>query len=318
MRIRDRIAATRSEIRSAYKSQETEEKFDLVFTKPLGYLWAKLFMKLDWTPNAVTILSMAIGFTGGWLMLPENFWWNLAGVLLVIWADVLDSTDGQMARLQHRCSTIGRILDGLSSYVWYIGIYLALAIRLTDDAIYLLPGRTWGGFIWIVVVISGLLGHGLQSLLADYYRNIHLFFLKNRNGSELTTAAEVKRQRNAIPKGTKKIERTFLGFYFLYTRLQELLTPRMQHLLACINEKFDGAAPTAMKETFLSESRRLIPLTNILTFNARAYTLFALLLLNVPVLYFPIEIFVFGAMLIFMRRRYENLASELTQQYENE
>lgn len=52
----------RSDIRSAYKSEDTEEFFDRIFTKPLGYLWARLFMRLGWTPNMVTLLSMAIGF----------------------------------------------------------------------------------------------------------------------------------------------------------------------------------------------------------------------------------------------------------------
>ena len=45
----------RSDIRSAYKSEDTEEFFDRIFTKPLGYLWARLFMRLGWTPNMVTL-----------------------------------------------------------------------------------------------------------------------------------------------------------------------------------------------------------------------------------------------------------------------
>ena len=67
----------RSDIRSAYKSEDTEEFFDRIFTKPLGYLWARLFMRLGWTPNMVTLLSMAIGFAGGWLFYPESFTLNL-------------------------------------------------------------------------------------------------------------------------------------------------------------------------------------------------------------------------------------------------
>lgn len=302
--MRDGEKKARENIRAAYKSSETEEWFDTVFTKPVGYVFTRLFLHLKWTPNAVTVLSMCIGFAGGWMMLPENLWWNLGGILLVIFADILDSTDGQMARLTHQTSTIGRILDGLSSYVWYMGIYLALGIRLMDDPVPFLPGCVWGGWIWLVVVISGVLGHGVQSLLADYYRNAHLFFLKDKSGSELTSSADVRRQRDAA----KGAERVFLAFYYLYTRVQELLTPQTQKLFACIGA---WGVSAEMKEAYLNESRRRIWMTNVLTFNARAYTLFALVLLGVPVYYFVFEIFVLGALLLVMRGRYETLAETL-------
>ena len=141
MSIRTAIQRMRSDIHSAYKSEDTEEFFDRIFTKPLGYLWARLFMRLGWTPNMVTLLSMGIGFVGGLLFYPERFSVNLIGVLLVVWANILDSTDGQLARLTGNKSTIGRILDALSTSVWYVAIYAALALRLMDDPIPFAGGR---------------------------------------------------------------------------------------------------------------------------------------------------------------------------------
>lgn len=51
----------KKEIKSTYKSQDTEEWLDRVFTRPIGYLWAKFFQRLGVHPNVVTVLSMIIG-----------------------------------------------------------------------------------------------------------------------------------------------------------------------------------------------------------------------------------------------------------------
>ena len=162
----------RSDIRSAYKSEDTEEFFDRIFTKPLGYLWARLFMRLGWTPNMVTLLSMAIGFAGGWLFYPESFTLNLIGVLLVIWANILDSTDGQLARLTGNKSTLGRILDALSTSVWYVAIDCALCLRLMSKPIPFSGGRPWGGLIWLAMTAYFILAVALSAAsLENILRN---------------------------------------------------------------------------------------------------------------------------------------------------
>ena len=132
----------RRDVPASYKSLDTEEPFDKVFTKPLGYLFTRFFIHIKWTPNMVTILSMFIGVAGGIMFYPDSFAWNLTGVLLVILANILDSTDGQMARLTGQKSALGRILDGMSSTLWYIAMYCAIAAKLYNDSIpFMLSGR---------------------------------------------------------------------------------------------------------------------------------------------------------------------------------
>lgn len=48
-------------IKSTYKSNDTEEWLDRVWTRPIGYLWALFFKRLHVHPNVVTVLSMLIG-----------------------------------------------------------------------------------------------------------------------------------------------------------------------------------------------------------------------------------------------------------------
>lgn len=307
-------ADMRRDIPACYKSIDTEEPFDKIFTKPLGYLFTRFFIHIKWTPNMVTILSMFIGVIGGVLFYPDSFGWNLVGVLLVIWANILDSTDGQMARLTGQKSALGRILDGMSSTLWYIAIYIALCCKLYNDPIPFFPGHTWGWIIWAVVITSGLLGHAQQCTMADRYRNIHLFFLRNKHGDELHRSEDITRQRHALPKEGATIQRIQLFIDGVFTLSQERITPTFQKLfnayLAADEETREG-----VRQDYLEGSRKYIQLTNVLTFNARAYLLFALVLLKLPVLYFVLEFFAFGALKIYTQRRYEQLALDLLKKY---
>lgn len=310
MAIRESILRMRQDIKSAYKSEDTEEFFDRIFTKPLGYLWARFFIHIGWTPNMVTILSMGIGFVGGLLFYPENFMINFIGVLLVVWANILDSTDGQMARLTGIKSTLGRILDALSTSVWYVAIYVSLCLRLMNDPIPFMGGRTWSGWIWVIAVVCAVFGHERQCMMADYFRNAHLFFLKNKHGSELDSTREIARLRASLPWKGARFQKTYLFFYGIYTYIQELTTPNFQRLMAGFSEA-DASVKERVREEYLKKSRKYIQLTNILTFNARAYTLFACLLLGFPILIFPIELILFGFLQGYMIRNYERIAAEV-------
>ena len=77
---------------------------------------------------------------------------------------------------------------------------------------------TWGIYIWLLALLSGTICHSKQCTLADYYRNIHLFFLKGKTGSELDN---FKRQReifHSLPwKGNFLVEGIPLFLWKLYT-----------------------------------------------------------------------------------------------------
>ncbi len=309
------IADMRRDVPASYKSQDTEEPFDKVFTKPLGYLFTRFFIHIKWTPNMVTILSMFIGVAGGILFYPDSFGWNLFGVLLVILANILDSTDGQMARLTGQKTALGRILDGTSSTLWYIAMYIAVCCKLQDDPIPFLNGPQWGWIIWAIAIVCGLLGHAQQCTMADRYRNIHLFFLKNRHGDELRRSEDITKQRLALPREGAYLQKITLFVDGIFTLSQEKITPTFQKLL---RGYLDAEEETreSIRQDYLTGSRRYIQLTNVLTFNARAYLFFLLVLLNVPLLYFVLEFLGFGALKIYTQRSYEALSLELLKKYE--
>ena len=313
-KVRTFIADMRRDVPASYKSMDTEEPFDKIFTKPLGYLFTRFFIHIKWTPNMVTILSMFIGVAGGIMFYPESFGWNLFGVLLVILANILDSTDGQMARLTGMKSALGRVLDGMSSTLWYIAMYCAVCCRVQDDPIPLLNGPTWGWIIWAIAIVCGLLGHAQQCTMADRYRNIHLFFLRNKHGDELHRSEDITRQRLALPREGALVQKVMLFVDGIFTFSQEKITPTFQKVY---NGYLDADEDTreGIRQDYLEGSRKYIQLTNVLTFNARAYMFFALVLLGVPLLYFPLEFIGFGALKIYTQRSYEALALDILKKY---
>ena len=304
------------ELKSSRKCTEIEEPIDLWFTEPVGFVFTVVARKFGVHPNAVTFVSMVCGLAGGILFYSRNIWINLTGVLLFILSIVLDATDGQLARLTHKTSELGRLLDGLSTMVGYAGAYLALGFRMSDEYIPF-TGTKWGGWIWIVIVVSALFFHARQDRMADYFRNLHLLFALGKSGSELTTSESLRRRAAELKGGKPSIERLYLRFYIPYTAMQERSTPRTQEFLRAAAARDGEYFPEnrEVAEAYRQRSLRIVQLTNLLTINLRAYALFILLLLGLHVYYFPFLVIVMGTLDVIMVRGYEKIASDLKEKY---
>ena len=166
-------------LQASFKSNDTEEWLDVHFTRPIGLVFALLWNKLNIHPNVITILSIFLGAGAGCMFYYTDLTHNLIGVGLLMLANFCDSTDGQMARLTGKKTLIGRMLDGFSGDVWFLFIYVAIAMRLYHQQIPC-TDVAWGIGSWILCSVAGFLCHSPQSSLADYYRQIHLFFLKGK------------------------------------------------------------------------------------------------------------------------------------------
>ena len=179
-----------SEYKKSLKSLDTEEHIDLAFYRPVGYLWALLAKKLGVTPNAITIASIFLGIGAGVCFYFDDIWINIAGMLLLVWANSFDSADGQLARMTRQYSRIGRILDGLSGDFWFATIYFAICFREIATSPFFIAHH-W--VIWVIAVAAGLC-HAKQAAMADYYRQFHLYFLKGEEGSELDSSPELRKR----------------------------------------------------------------------------------------------------------------------------
>lgn len=294
--------------RDSLKSADTEETIDIYFTRPIGLVFALLWNKLGVHPNAITILSIFLGIGAGYMFYFSDLTHNLMGVVLLMLANFCDSTDGQMARLTGKKTLVGRVLDGFSGDVWFFCIYFALCLRLQSS---LIPYTNvkWGFWIWALAAVSGLLCHSPQSSLADYYRQIHLLFLKGKKGSELDTYAQQRGIYEALPIHGEWFKRLFYYNYANYCKSQEKRTPRFQSFFDKIHATYGDAEsiPETLRDEFLQGSRPLMKYTNMLSFNLRAIVLYITCLANCPWVYFLFELTVLSAIYIYMHKQHEDL-----------
>ncbi len=285
---------------STLKSLDTEEFIDIHFYRPIGYQWALLFNKLNVSPNAVTIASIFIGIAAGICFYYEDLMTNIIGMLLLIWANSYDSADGQLARMTGKKSALGRVLDGACGDLWFISIYAAICLRLTPE---------WGIWIWVLAAITGYF-HSKQAAMADYYRNVHLLFLKGESGSELSKSDKLVIEQAKLSWSKDFIYKLFGFFYINYTKGQEQFTPKFQKMMETLNKVYTDNIPEDFRQRFRAKSLPLMKYTNMLSFNTRVIALFISLFINLPWIYFVFELTVLNIMLVYMVVTHESFCEE--------
>ena len=299
------MATFKELLKLSFKSEDTEEWLDVHFTRPIGLAFALLWNKFDIHPNVITVISIFLGLGAGWMFHYTDLWSNVCGVLLLMFANFCDSTDGQMARLTGKKTLIGRMLDGFSGDVWFFAIYLGIVFRLWSQNIPFTDIQ-WGIWGFLLCALAGFGFHSRQSSLADYYRQIHLFFLLGKDGSELDNYQQQRQIYENLPKGDV-LARTFYYNYANYCKSQEQRTPNFQRFFA----QWKQQPSETVRQQLLAGSRPLMKYTNLLTFNARAITIYVTCLLDCPWVYPLVELTVFQAMYVYMHRTHEKLCASL-------
>ncbi|MBP5630121.1 MAG: CDP-alcohol phosphatidyltransferase family protein [Bacteroidaceae bacterium] len=295
MSLKQRVLAT-------MKSRDIEGNFELYVTRTPGYLWALFFRWLHVHPIVVTLMSIVIGCSSAYFFASTDLRYNIIGMLLLIWANWYDCADGQLARMTGKTTLVGRVLDGFGGELWFICIYIGIAIRLYP---------VWGIWIFLIILWSGFYCHSRQCGIADYYRNIHLWVTLGEKGSELDTSVELQRRMESLNWNRKEwFEKFYLFFYVRYMRTQERQTPEFQ-LLRPLIEKLPIDDPTRLE--FRRESLPLMPLCNILTFDTRVIVLFLSMFIGLPWIYFIFEMTVLEGLRLYTIHRHESFSHKLHQ-----
>ncbi len=119
------------EYKKSLKHVEIEELLDLYFFRILGYGFVKLIARTNVTPNQVTYLGMAFGVLSGYFFSIGTEEALMTAAILLLFANVMDCADGQLARLKKNGSQLGSMIDGLFDYIvgaasiFGIGAYLS-------------------------------------------------------------------------------------------------------------------------------------------------------------------------------------------------
>ncbi len=153
--------------------------------------------------------------------------------------------------------------------------------------------------------------------MADYYRNIHLLFLKGKAGSELSHSPALKEKYKTMSWKKDFIYKLFETFYINYTVGQEALSPKFQKMMNIIRTKYHDEAPEWFRKAFREKSLPMMKYTNMLSFNTRVIALFVSLFINMPWLYFVFEMTVLNIMLAYMIVTHERFCAQFTKELES-
>jgi phosphatidylglycerophosphate synthase len=113
-----------------FMSRHVERKISLAVSRRLASTRV--------TPNAMTLVSVAVGLAGAALFLSPRTWAPLAGALLVLTHSILDGCDGELARLKFQESRFGGVLDFWGDNVVHCALFSSIAIAWARAA-----GQGW-------------------------------------------------------------------------------------------------------------------------------------------------------------------------------
>jgi hypothetical protein len=160
------------EYKNSLKKIEVEELFDLYFYRPLAFLLVKAIYSTNITPNQLTVISMIFGILGGICYSFGSYKAFIAGAVLYLTYNVVDCSDGQLARMKKNGTTVGRILDGVADYVVSVALYFGIAFGYANNSS---DPLLW----WFLTTAAGI-SNAVQSGLLDYYRTRYLDYVLDR------------------------------------------------------------------------------------------------------------------------------------------
>jgi len=296
------VSTAAPKIDSTYKAREVEGVFDLYFYRPIGFWLAQFFARLQMTPAGVSLLAGIFGVVAGHLYYYRNLSINVAGMVLHVCANTLDNADGQLARLTHRESRQGRIIDSIADHLVFVSVYLHLTLR------YLVEGSSPA--ICLLALAAGV-SHALQGAAADYYRNTYLYFAKAGARTGLDSSSELRSDYRKLTWRQAPWQKLLLALYLNFTRQQEMLAPRLKMLRDVVGQLFHSGIPDWLRTRYGNLARPMLKWWGLLMTNVRMLVLFALLFISQPVYYFWFELIPLNFLFVYLLFRQEKMAGSV-------
>jgi phosphatidylglycerophosphate synthase len=271
------------------RTSEIEEITNLYLIHPTASRLTPLFARLGISPNAVSLAGMALGVSAGFAYYHYQDWrYALAGFVLMIAWHVMDGVDGQLARLTHSQSQLGKILDGICDYVTFIAVYSGLALALSRDL---------GGWVWALAIGAGFC-HAIQSAAYELQRQEYNFWGLDRKSAELLAP-------DALPASSANgaiVPQLFDMIYRQYVRCQFLVAGIMVEFrkrLALMLEAEPERAPL-IRERYRTLFAPSVRRWSVMSANYRTLGIFIAALIGRPQYYFWFEIFGLSLILVFL------------------
>ncbi len=128
------------QVNTAFSDENWYSRF---FGRRISIFFTWIFLHLGLTPNMITFICLILGIVGSFLIAVPKVHYLLAGSILFQLYMILDSSDGEVARITNQKSLLGSYLDKLIHIFIYTALYVALGLNIyirTGNLSYVLLG----------------------------------------------------------------------------------------------------------------------------------------------------------------------------------
>ncbi|MDO9184303.1 MAG: CDP-alcohol phosphatidyltransferase family protein [Bacteriovorax sp.] len=161
------LATIFKDFKNSIKSPDTEEKLDLFFYRPFGYIIAVSANFLGMNPTMLSLMGLLSGIIASYYFFyADSFSVILIASLYFVLSGVFDSADGQLARISNQSTSIGLIFDGVCDSLVTIIVYFTCSWNLLVEY----------NYYYLIVVCTALYLHSCQCAILDFYHREYLYF----------------------------------------------------------------------------------------------------------------------------------------------
>jgi hypothetical protein len=303
-RMSEQLEPAISTLEGTYKARDVEGILDLLFYRRVAFQLARFCARLKLTPVTVTVFGGICGILAGHLYFYRDLRINIIGMVLHVFANLLDNADGQLARLLNKKSRTGRVIDSLFDHLIFLSIYVHLGLRCLAEGA--------SPSIALLVLAAGL-SHAAQGASADYFRNAYLFFVKGRSRADWDSSATLRQEFRSLRWRTDPWQKFLLALYINFTWQQEVLSPRLRRLRDVAEHEFPAEVPLDLRRRYRENARPMLRWWGLLMTNTRMFFLFLFLIIDRPSWFFWLEVSVLNLLLLFLILRQENMSQSLVE-----
>ena len=220
------------EVLSTIKLIDIEERYDIHFSRFYGLYFAKMAKWLKLTPTHVSFISLFFGVIGGALFyFQDDIIIVSTGGFLVIFAGVLDSSDGQLARMTGQSSDIGRMIDGMIDNLVFFSFYVGGTLFLFKE------------YGWPVLILgaAAVWTHSYKATMYEFYKSEYLYLVgRSDSGKIALDKSEVEKTGDKwYDKFVFFVNKDYTGKQIAYSTRTQQDRIALRKLSATKGEAFD-------------------------------------------------------------------------------
>ena len=109
---------------------DTDSFVDRNFNRPLGRVASKLLIHTRISPNQISLLATSVGVLAAWCFTRGLPHWMILGAILLQLSAVIDCVDGDIARMLHKETPIGKWLDLGGDQLVHLCLFAGIGVGL--------------------------------------------------------------------------------------------------------------------------------------------------------------------------------------------